>query len=221
MICVNGRPSTAISVFSVLSCMLLNLLKTLFIMFKCHFIFFLIRSLISSFASNWTSACEVEIWLSVEVSSMPGLNTESLCVLKDLFHYFASRKGLLPDKAAVDSWLVLFILSLPTPLHPGCNHMKKCVPPSPDNGNKPRISASLILAAAENTRNCSEVPASTCTHPHSWLNVLFIRTCLRVGAAQEAEIFSLDGVHSRESISMEGKGKARMISNQGNNLLQL
>ena len=84
-------------------------------MFKCHFAFFLIRSLISSFASNWTSACEVEFCLSAEVRGVPGLNTESLCARKDLFHYSASRKP--PDKAAMDSWLVLFILYLPTPLH--------------------------------------------------------------------------------------------------------
>lgn len=123
-------PSTDISVSLFLGCMLLYLLKTLFIMFKCHFTFFLTRSLIYSFASNWTSACEVQFWLSAEVIAVcewavPGLNTESLC---ELFHYFAVRKVLLLDKDAVDSWLGLFILSLPTPLHPGCSlkkpHMK-------------------------------------------------------------------------------------------------
>lgn len=32
-------------------------------------------------------------------------------------------------RAAVDSWLVLFILALPTPLHPGLkSHVKECGP---------------------------------------------------------------------------------------------
>lgn len=100
---VNGRSSTAFSVSSFGACMLLNLLKSLFIMFKCHFAFLLIRSLISSFASNWTSACEVKFWLSVKVSSMPDLNTEPLRAKKDLTRYFALKKGLLVDKPAMDS----------------------------------------------------------------------------------------------------------------------
>lgn len=122
MISENERLSTAFSVNSFLACILLNLLKTLFIMFKCHFTFLLIRSLISSFVSNWTSACEAEVWLSVDVRSAPGLNTECLCAEKDLSHYFALGRGFTTWPGYHGQ---LFILSLPTPLHPGRGFKKK------------------------------------------------------------------------------------------------
>lgn len=132
---------------------------------------FLNRSLISSFASNWTSACEVEFWVSEEVSSMPGLNTEHSCTQKHFFfHYFALRKGLLPDRATVDSQLVLFILSLHTNLYPGWIlkypwewvHLL-----IPGKWSKPRISA-LMLAAADKhpllfKAACSRAHTHTCT----------------------------------------------------------
>lgn len=199
MICVNGQPSTSISVSSFSRCVLLYLLKTLFIMFKCHFTFLLIRSVISSFGSNGTSACKVEFRLSVVVSAVS--ETWMLRVYaprRTRFITLASGKVYyLTRLQQTADWCFSFCLCLHLSTLSAAykSHAKRVWSHSHENGSNPRISAVLILAAADNTQHCSEVCVCavwhTHTHPHSRLNVLFIQTCLRVGAAQEVEIISL------------------------------
>lgn len=198
MICVNGQPSTSISVSSFSRCMLLYLLKTLFIMFKCHFTFLLIRSVISSFGSNGTSACKVEFWLSVVVSGVS--ETWMLRVYaprRTRFITLASGKVYyLTHLQRTADWCFSFCLCLHlSTLSPAYkSHAKECGPTHMRMGAIQGLVLcwSWQLQTTPNTvQRCVCVPCDTHTHPHSRLNVLFIQTCLRVGAAQEVEIISL------------------------------